>query len=59
MEAYDLLERSFVLGMVVFDHPFVVQSVCRRWVRRERRIHLPLVDDAVFPEVGLLDRGPA
>jgi hypothetical protein len=45
-EAFDLLEKGFVPDKV-FDHPFVVRSVYRTWVTRERRTHLLPVDDAV------------
>ena len=45
-EAFDLLEKCFVRDKV-FDRPFVVRSVYRTWVRRERRTHLLPVDDAV------------
>jgi len=51
-EASDLLEKGFVRERV-FDRPFVVQIVYRRWVTRVQRTHLLLVDDAVSRVVGL------
>ena len=56
MQACDLLERGSVRD-TVFYHPFVVQTVCRRWAILGRRIHLRLVVDAVFRGVDQLDRG--